>query len=360
MTLTNNNAVFSDKNKKQKVFCFGELLLRMSPSLERQWIQSNQMPVYIGGAELNVATALANWNVPVTYSTALPEHYLTQEILEELRSKNIGTDTVHFSGNRIGTYYLPQGADLKNAGVIYDRAYSSFWELKPGMINWDEMLDGCSWFHFSAISPALNEIAPAVCEEALRAAKAKGIIISVDLNYRAKLWKYGKEPNEIMPLLAEYCDVIMGNIWAEEKLLGIPVDNGLVEQDQKELYLAHSRKTSLAILDKFANCRVVANTFRFDAGDGGIRYYATLNTISAQTVSAEFATDKVVDKIGSGDCFMAGLIYGLYHEHAPLEVIDFAAAAAFGKLQEKADATSQKVENVNEILKKYGSAGIHH
>ncbi len=353
-------SIFSDKNKKQKVFCFGELLLRMSPSLGRQWIHSNQMPVYIGGAELNVATALANWNMPVTYSTALPSHYLSEEILEELRAKNIETDRVHFSGNRVGTYYLPQGADLKNAGVIYDRAHSSFWELKPGMIDWDKALDGCSWFHFSAISPALNEISPAVCEEALKAAKAKGLIISVDLNYRAKLWKYGKEPNEIMPLLAEYCDVIMGNIWAEEKLLGTPIDNALVEVNQKDAYLQHSRKSSLAILDTFKNCRVVANTFRFDAGDGGIEYYATLNTKEAQTVSVDFAIDQVVDKIGSGDCFMAGLIYGLYKEETPQQVINFAAAAAFGKLQEKSDATSQKVADVNETMKKYGAATTDH
>lgn len=360
MSLQNNTVVFSDITRKQKVFCFGELLLRMSPSLGRQWIHSNQMPVYIGGAELNVATALANWNVPVTYSTALPRHYLSEEILEELRSKNIGTDTVHFSGNRIGTYYLPQGADLKNAGVIYDRAYSSFWELKPGMIDWDKMLDGCSWFHFSAISPALNEIAPAVCEEALRAAKSKGLIISVDLNYRARLWKYGKEPVEIMPLLAEYCDVIMGNIWAEEKLLGTAIDQSLVEQNKKETYLEHSRKTSLEILQKFSNCRVVANTFRFDGGDGGIQYYATLNTKETQVVSTEFGIDKVVDKIGSGDCFMAGLIYGLYNGNPLQQVIDFAAAAAFGKLQEKSDATSQKLADVNETLKKYGATTAHH
>ena len=354
------DSIFSDKNKKQKVFCFGELLLRMSPSLGRQWIHSNQMPVYIGGAELNVATALANWKVPVTYSTALPSHYLSEEILEELRTKNIETDRVHFSGNRVGTYYLPQGADLKNAGVIYDRAHSSFWDLKPGMIDWDKALDGCSWFHFSAISPALNEISPAVCEEALKAAKAKGLIISVDLNYRAKLWKYGKEPNEIMPLLAEYCDVIMGNIWAEEKLLGTPIDNALVDVNQKDAYLEHSRKSSQAILDKFKNCRVVANTFRFDAGNGGIEYYATLNTKEAQTVSVDFAIDKVVDKIGSGDCFMAGLIYGLYNEETPQQVINFAAAAAFGKLQEKSDATSQKVADVNETMKKYGAATTDH
>lgn len=359
MSETNNTAILSAKNKKQTVFCFGELLLRMSPSLGRQWIHSNQMPVYIGGAELNVATALANWNIPVAYSTALPPHYLSEEILEELKSKNIGTDRVHLSGNRIGTYYLPQGADLKNAGVIYDRAYSSFAELKPGMIDWNKYLDGCSWFHFSAISPALNEIAPAVCEEALKAAKAKGLIISVDLNYRAKLWKYGKAPAEIMPLLTEYCDVVMGNIWSAAQLLGTPLDQSLIDRNQKEAYLEHGRKTSLAIMAALSSCQVVANTFRFDAGEG-IRYYAALDTRQGQSVSLELATDKVVDKIGSGDCFMAGLIYGLYKEHTSSQVIDFAAAAAFGKLQEKSDATSQRIENVNEILRKYGAADVHH
>ncbi|RYZ46023.1 MAG: sugar kinase [Sphingobacteriales bacterium] len=356
MSQQNNNAVLSNKNQKTRVFCFGELLLRMSPSLGRQWIHSNQMPVYIGGAELNVATALANWKIPVTYSTALPKNYLSDEILEELQSKNIGTDKVHFSGNRIGAYYLPQGADLKNAGVIYDRAHSSFAELKPGMIDWDEYLDGCSWFHFSAISPALNNVAPSVCEEALKVAKAKGLIISVDLNYRAKLWKYGKEPVEVMPSLVEYCDLVMGNIWSAAQLLGTPLDQSLIEPDQKDLYLEHGRKTSMAIMQKFNNCQVVANTFRFDAGTG-IKYYASLDTKQEQSVSTEFRIDQVVDKIGSGDCFMAGLIYGLYHQHTPAEVINFAAAAAFGKLQEKSDATSQRIENVNEILKKYGSAG---
>jgi 2-dehydro-3-deoxygluconokinase len=358
-TAITDHPVLSGKNKQSTVFCFGELLLRMSPSLGRQWIHNNQMPVYIGGAELNVATALANWKVPVTYSTALPPHYLSEEILEELKGKNIGTDKVHLSGNRIGTYYLPQGADLKNAGVIYDRAYSSFAELKPGMIDWDKYLDGCSWFHFSAISPALNETAVAVCEEGLKAAQAKGLIISVDLNYRAKLWKYGKEPVQVMPSLVQYCDVVMGNIWSAAQLLGTPLDQSLIDRNEKEAYLAHGRKTSEAIMNKFGNCQVVANTFRFDAG-AGIQYYAALDTKEGQSVSTEFAIDKVVDKIGSGDCFMAGLIYGLYNEHAPLKVINFAAAAAFGKLQEKSDATSQRIENVNEILEKYGSAGLHH
>lgn len=333
------------------VFCFGELLLRMSPVLNRQWIKDNTMPVYIGGAELNVATALARWGVPAQYSTALPDNYLSKEICEEVQSKKIDTSTVHFSGNRVGVYYLPQGADMKNAGVIYDRAHSSFADLKPGMINWDEVLKDATWFHFSAISPALNENVVAVCEEGIAAASAKGITVSVDLNYRAKLWQYGKKPVEIMPQLAKYCDVIMGNIWAASNLLGIEVDEEIHITGKREDFLQHAQKTSEAIRQKFPKCKTVANTFRFDHGDGGILYYAALYKEGSLHYTPELIANKIVDKVGSGDCFMAGLIYGLYHHHPSQRVIDVAARAAFGKLMEKGDATSQDMETITSQLR---------
>ncbi len=324
-------------------------MLRMSPSLGGKWIEQNNMPVYIGGAELNVATAVARWNVPVRYCTALPDNYLSREIIEEASAKNIDMSAVHFSGDRIGIYYLPQGADLKNAGVIYDRAYSSFGSLQPGMIDWDTALKGCSWFHFSAISPALSEQAAAVCREALAAASKKGITISIDLNYRAKLWKYGRQPVEVMPELVSYCNLVMGNIWSVNSLLGIPVNPSIHLQHDPAAYLAHARDTADAIRRQFSSCTAVANTFRFDA-DQGIRYYASLDTAEGQFVSPEFNASLVVDKIGSGDCFMGGLIYGLYNGHTYQQTIGYAAAAAFGKLQEKSDATSQTENDVIRLL----------
>jgi len=333
----------------QYVFCFGELLLRMSPALKQEWIQQNEMPVYIGGAELNVATALARWNVPARYCTALPDHYLSQEIMADAQKKSIDMSAVHMSGSRIGVYYLPQGADLKNAGVIYDRAHSSFAELQPGMIDWDTVLSGCSWFHFSAISPALNENAVAVCKEALQAASQKGLTISVDLNYRAKLWKYGKQPADVMPELLAYCDLVMGNIWSANSLLGVPVDGTIHLQHDPAVYLQHATQTAQAIRTRFPQCSTVANTFRFDA-DKGIHYYAALDTAEGQFVSPQFNTEIVVDKIGSGDCFMGGLIYGHYNKLSPQQIISYAAAAAFGKLQEKSDATSQTVNDVQRLL----------
>src|SRR5688572_5109742 len=312
-----------------KVLCFGELLMRLSPQLGGEWIRQNSMPVFIGGAELNAATALARWDIPVSYCTALPDHYLSKEIITFIEQKGIQADRIQFSGNRIGTYYLPQGADLKNAGVIYDRAYSSFWELKPEQINWDEVLQDVAWFHFSAISPALNESVAAVCLEAVKAATQKGITVSVDLNYRAKLWQYGKQPHEVMPQLVEYCDVVMGNLWAEEVMLATTLPIDLVRE--KDALLAQSQKTSEEIMQRFPKANQVANTFRFDAGEG-VKYYATLYTGRNLYIANEQQTNYIVDKVGSGDTFMAGLIYGNYHNLSSQEIIDFAAAAAFNKL----------------------------
>ena len=332
------------------VLCFGELLLRLSPQLNGAWLQQNSMPVFVGGAELNAATALAKWDIPVSYCTALPRHYLSEEIVAFIDEKGIATDRILFSGNRIGTYYLPQGADLKNAGVIYDRAYSSFWDLKPRQVNWDEVLDGVSWFHFSAICPALNENVAAVCLEAVRAASNKGITVSVDLNYRAKLWQYGKQPSEVMPALVEYCDLVMGNLWSEEKMLGVPVPAALPHE--KEAYLDQSARTSETIIKNFPRCRQVANTFRFDEGTG-IKYYATLYDGSHLLVSNERNADHIVDKVGSGDTFMAGLIYGNYHRLPSQEIINFAAAAAFNKLFIKGDATTASVQDIRKDFLNY-------
>ncbi len=331
------------------VFCFGELLLRMSPLPSSQWIHEACMPVYVGGAELNVAAALAAWGAPVQYCTALPQNALSADICHVLSAKQIDVSPIHFSGNRIGVYYLTQGADLQHSGVIYDRAYSSFSELQPGTINWDEVLRDAGWFHFSAISPALTANTAAVCKEALMAAVKKGIPISVDLNHRAKLWKWGKEPYDVMPELVEFCDLVMGNIWSANALLGIPVDANIHDKQNKQSYLQHANDTAQNVMKQFTKCKTVAQTFRFDE-DNGIRYYATLNKGQQQYVSKEYWAKTIRDKVGSGDCFMAGLLYGLHYQLSPQNSIDFAAAAAIGKMNETGDNTAQTVAMVQQII----------
>lgn len=329
----------------KKVFCFGEILLRMSPDINGKWIKNSSMYVYIGGAELNVANALAKWNIPVAYCSAVPDNYLNKSILTSLQQEGIDVSKFIFCGDRIGAYYLAQGTDLKNAGVIYDRAYSSFSTLQPGTIDWNKMLEDVDWFHFTTISPALNENVVAVCKEALEVASKKGITISVDLNYRAKLWKYGKQPKDIMPELVQYCNIVMGNIWSAESLLGIQPNANLVARKNKAAYLQAANESAAALMKQFPLCKIVANTFRFDDGDG-INYYATANDASEQFVSKEFHIDKVVDKVGTGDCFMAALIYGIQKNLGLQQTIDLAASAAVGKTQIIGDATTETIDDV--------------
>lgn len=333
-----------------KILSFGELLLRICPDTEGNWLKENSLPFYVGGAELNVATALALWDLPSAYLTALPENMLSAQIVQYLQNKRVDTSALIYQGNRIGTYYLPKGKDLKNAGVIYDRAYSSYAELQPKTIEWNDVFEDVSWFHFSAICPAISQNVADVCEEALKIASQKNIFISLDLNYRAKLWKYGKQPIEIMPNLAQYCDFIMGNIWAANKMLGTDVDENIHEIGTKENYLNHAVKTSEAIIKAYPKCKHVANTFRF--GDPGIEYYTTLFTDGKLEVSKEYKAEKIVDKVGSGDCFMAGLIYGLYKKTPVKEALEFATAAAYGKLFIEGDATTMSVEEVERTIKK--------
>ena len=324
--------------------------MRLSPDTQGKWISDHAMPVYIGGAELNVANALARWKVPVAYCSAAPDNYLTSAILNQLRENGIDTSRMITSGERIGIYFLAQGTDLKNAGVIYDRANSSTSQLKPGQVNWDEILQDISWFHFSAISPAISENLAAVCEEVLQVAQSKGITISVDLNYRAKLWKWGKNPVEVMPRLVKYCDVVMGNIWAIENMLGIKLDDQF--KVEKDICLKQAEKSSAALIQQFPRCKQVANTFRFDNGDK-LNYYSTLYRDGQLTVSDEYTAEHIIDKVGSGDCFMAGLIYGNMHNHNEKETLEFATAAAVDKMFVMGDATTSRVED---ILKRQSTA----
>lgn len=335
----------------KKVCCFGEVLMRVSPPEE--WISKTRLNVYIGGAEGNVAAALANWDIPVKYCTAIPDNYIGRDIEQYLLRRKIDTSAIAWQGERVGLYYMQQGADLKHAGVIYDRFHSSFYHLQPGTIDWDKVLEDVSWFHFSAISPALNADAVLVCKEALEAAKRKNITISVDLNYRSKLWQYGKTPLEIMPELVAYCDVIMGNIWAAHTMLGTTLDADVEQVNTKENYLAHAAKTSAEILQKFPDCKTIAYSFRFDEAPNGIRYYGALYEDHKLCISQEFYSAAIVDKAGSGDCFMGGLIYGKQKQHSLQETIDFAAAAAFGKLHETGDATNQTIEDVKKRTTNY-------
>jgi 2-dehydro-3-deoxygluconokinase len=331
---------------KKTICSFGELLLRFSPEMQGGFIREAQMPVYIGGAELNLAQALALWGEDIRYVTALPKNYLAEEIVSFISEKNIDTRFIHYGGERIGTYYLPQGKDLKHNAVIYDRAHSSFSALTTGILNWDEILDGVQWFHFSAISPALNESVAATCLEAVKAAKEKGIRISVDLNYRSKLWQYGKSPATVMPELIQYCDLVMGNIWAANSLLAIPVTLAESKGKTRDELSAAAFESMALLKEKFPGIQTMSYTFRLDEN-----YFACLQYEDTNIISRNYALKTLKDKVGSGDCFMAGLLYGCVHENPAQDIIDFAAAAAVLKLSQTGDATSSLLTDIQKAMK---------
>jgi 2-dehydro-3-deoxygluconokinase len=344
-----------DKSYSGSVLNFGELLFRIGLDNGKRWLNENKVPFFIGGAELNVATALALWDVPTQYLTALPANDMSAQITSFLNGNAIKTPHIYYYGNRVGLYFLTRGADLKNDSLIYDRSGSAFSELKPGMIDWDKVLDGVSWFNFSAICPAITQNVSDVCEEALIAASKKNITISIDLNYRAKLWQYGKQPREVVPRLVEHCDLVMGNIWAAEKMLNIPVAPNLHPEAPKNRYLEASLKTSQQLIEKYPKCKAVANTFRFDANEG-INYYTSLLAGGRQYNSTEYSSDTIINKVGSGDCFMAGLIYGFYNHHAPQQTLEFATLSAFDKLFIEGDTTNKTVEKIKNRLNESASA----
>lgn len=339
-----------------KILSFGELLLRLSPSSNGGWIRDQSIAAYVGGSELNVAAALASWGLSPRYFTALPDHILSHDLLRFLAEKGVDSSAVQISGNRIGLYYLPSAADLKSAEVIYDRANSSFSDLQPGTVDWNDILQDVSWVHLSAITPALSRHLANVCVELVQAADARHITISLDLNYRGKLWKYGESPHEVMPDIARHCDLIMGNIWAANQLLGTPlkIDCG-VTLDMDD-YVDQALLTSKAIIERFAKVKHVANTFRFDTAEDAIQYYATLYSDQHLYLSEEIFANGVVNRIGSGDCFMAGLIYGQHQQWQPSAIVNFAAAAAVSKMREIGDTTSITSKTILAEMDKHHAA----
>jgi len=331
------------------ILCFGELLLRLSFQSEGEWLKQHDLTVFPAGAEANVACALGKWKIPVSYFTALPDNMISQDLLKWLSAKGVDTSLVKLQGERMGVYFLPAGKDIKKGGVIYDRAGSSFAQMRVDTLDWPIIFKGKSWLHVSAISPALNPDTAALCVEALKKASEQHIFISIDLNYRAALWKYGKTPPEVMPELVQYADLVMGNIWSAHSLLGLPLDEKKIAAGEDLHFIEHAEQTARAIQQRFPKAKAVANTFRFDIGEG-IKYFATYFENGQQYVSGEYHRPNFIDKVGSGDCFMAGLIFGRYNQLSTKDMLDFATAAAFLKLGQKGDTMDIPADQIHSAI----------
>ena len=330
-----------------KIVTFGEILLRLSPPSHLRLTQATSFDLYYGCAEANVAASLAKFGFPVKFITSVPANELGESALNMLRS--FGVEPVaKIQGKRLGIYYFEQGASERPGKVVYDREDSSFSMLRKGMIDWEKAFEGADWFHWSGITPSLSLELAELCEEALEVASKMGLTISADLNYRPTLWNYGKNTNEIMPNLIKYCDLLLGGINESEIVLGISKQ----ENESVESVFSNWMKA-------FPKLKTIVTTKR-------LRANASSNGVSAEFYngkeflkSKEYNISHIIDRIGAGDAFMAGIIYGLINwpdDHQ--SALEFAVAATCLKHSISGDINLSTAEEIKALMSGHGGGRV--
>ena len=334
-----------------KVVTFGEIMLRLAPPEHLRFSQASHFDIIYGGGESNVAVSLANYGIPVDFVTRIPEPDLGKCAMMEMRKRGVGVDKIIYGGERLGIYFLETGAVSRGSKVVYDRAHSAMSEIKPGMVDWDKVFNGATWFHWTGITPAISQGAADACIEAVKIASAKGIRISTDLNYRAKLWNYGGDREAIMTELTSYCDIILGNEEDAEKHFGIKPE-GLDITTQGEHVKAEAfLSVCEQMMKKFPKAKKVITTLRGSISASHNTWAGVLYDGKDMFKSPEYQITHIVDRVGGGDSFMGGLIYGLLtHPNDDQKALDFAVAASCLKHTIKGDANLVTVAEVEKLM----------
>ena len=302
-------------------------MLRLSPPGQLRFTQARSFDAIYGGGEANVAVSLRNFGVETEYITRLPANDLGEACLQFLRQYGVGTRHVLRGGERLGIYYLEHGAAQRGSNVIYDRAQSSFASLQKGMIAWDQILAGADWFHWTGITPAISKGTAEACLEGVQAAKKMGLTISCDLNYRAKLWKWGKAAREVMGDLVELCDLAIGNEEDSEKIFGIGARG--VDVTSGRLDPARYQEVCHQLVQIFPALKTIAITLRGSLSASHNTWSAVLWSAGQLLQGSSYELNPIIDRVGGGDSFAAGLIYGLLTwGDNPQRALDFAVAAS--------------------------------
>ncbi len=310
-----------------RIVTFGEIMMRLSPPGYQRFTQARSFEVIYGGGEANVAVSLANYGLPVDYVTRLPANDLGEACLQFLRQYGVGTSKIIRGGDRLGIYFLETGAAQRASKVIYDRANSALATIKPGMIDWRAVFADAGWFHWTGITPALSEGAAEVCLEAARTAREMGLTVSCDLNYRANLWKWGKKAGEVMPGLVEQCTVAIGNEEDADKVFGIRAKGVDVTAGRVEAEAYRSVCAQLA--ERFPRLEIIAITLRGSLSASHNTWSGVLWERGRLYTAPTYDITHIVDRVGAGDAFVGGLIYGLLTFGADRQkALDFAVAAS--------------------------------
>jgi 2-dehydro-3-deoxygluconokinase len=320
----------------KKVLTLGEIMLRLSPPDNQRLAQANSFNLVFGGSEANVAAGLANFGIAVTHVTAFPDHDLGKAAVSHLRKNGIDTSFVKFLPGRLGVYFLEQGSGLRGSKIVYDRSASSFSNYDGSDQNWEEILQGFDWVHWSGITPALSQASADLTWRILQAARNHQISVSGDLNYRSNLWNYGKRPDEIMPRLIELTTHIIG---------GKRDFNQCLNQNYQSF-----EEAGKSAFEQFENLEMIIKTNR-------IVHSASHNTLSAEsfTKNSSYSTKKIeiqsiIDRVGTGDAFASGLIFGLINEKSIQDSLEFGLGSAVLKHSIPGDVLMGSEEEIKEIL----------
>ena len=343
-----------------KVVTFGEIMLRLSPPGYLRFSQTNSFDIVYGGGESNVAVSLANYGIPVEFVTRIPKSEIGECALMELRKRGVGTSHIVLGGERLGIYFMETGAVNRSSNVVYDRTNSAMAELKSGMINWDKVFDGVSWFHWTGITPAISKNAADVCLEAVKIASDKGLTISTDLNYRSKLWKHEGDRNEIMTELTSYSDIILGNEEDTEMHFGIKPEGLDITTQGNEMNSEAFLSVCNQMMKKFPKAKKIIITLRGSISASHNSWAGILYDGKKMYESIQYQITDIVDRIGGGDSFMGGLIYGfLNYPNEDQKALDFAVAASSLKHTIKGDVNLVKVEEVEKLMNGNSSGRVN-
>src|SRR5271169_2073330 len=335
---------------------FGEIMLRLAPPGFERFLQSPRFAATFGGGEANVAVALAGFGLPAAFVTVLPEkNALGDAVIGELRRFNVDTAKILRGKGRLGIYFVEAGANQRPSKVIYDREYSAIALAKPGDIRWDSTFEGAGWFHITGITPAISGAAADLALEAVRKARETGITVSCDLNYRKNLWRWGKPAAVMMREMMKYVDIAIANEEDVQMALDITAD---VDVQSGKLDRTQYEKLTGKVLSEFPNLRAIAITLRESNSASHNGWSACLNDRKQFMVSRHYDITHIVDRVGTGDSFAAGLIYGLQKLPTSQDALEFAVATSCLKHSVYGDFHRCSVEEVEALLKGDGSGRV--
>ena len=333
-----------------KIVTFGEIMVRLGAPGYLKLIQANQFDVSYAGAEANVAVSLANYGIDTDYITCLPDNPIADRCIMDLRGHKVGVDHIQRTGKRMGILYIETGSNARPSKVYYDREDSSIATVAPGSIDWKEILKDTTWFHWTGITPALSANAAAECLKAIKTANDLGVTVSCDINYRGNLWKYGKTAAEVMPEMVAGADIILGNEEDCEKVFGIkPKDfdaaktNGNVDQSS---FLSVCQQ----MMERFPRCKKMVVTLRGAINANHNTWGGVLYNGKKLIESRRYDITDIVDRVGGGDSFMGGLIFGLLHYQDDHKALEFATAASCLKHTLKGDYNWVSVQEVENLM----------